>query len=255
MFSYRVLYSDQGCVDDNLVSVNSVNTKEMVVSDKPVLFVSPGMSNNSYVNTLEIIEQNLPVIVESGKFSMVLIFDFDEFKNIQVSVFKKVLFDKINYQGAHVLNNKIAETMNNLIIKLKFTNVHLLGKCNGAWISTLLLLKNVNCKALYLSVPGIPPSIPYYKYYGLERLAWLPSERLAEIRFMFSWNTQDEYEFHWKVRSIKEKSRYDEFMSTLPSYVDYRSFEFNYIGQKSGGPTCKKHHEIHPDFLKEICQV
>jgi hypothetical protein len=96
------------------------------------------------------------------------------------------------------MNTNIAKNIHEIILDLELDNVHLLGKCNGAWIVTLLLLMDKKYKGLYLAVPGIP--------YGVESLSDLDVEIKNDIKFVFGWVQQDGFKFKWG-KSNEEKKR------------------------------------------------
>lgn len=102
------------------------------------------------------------------------------------------------------MNNNIASFLHNIIkTNLNLNKVHLLGKCNGAFVVTLLLLKELLpkdniYKGLYLAVPGIPNNVKMLqKFYN--------KKRLKQINFVFGWG----------VKSNDEKKRYDETMKNI----------------------------------------
>jgi len=136
-------------------------------------------------------------------------------------------------------------------MSLGLTDVHLLGKCNGAWITILLLLKSTYYKALYLAVPGIPLSV--------EILETIPEDRLKTIKFIFGWTQQDGFVFNWKnaetnipIKSYQEKDRYDKIITKIKGKMKielrYESFMYD-----NGGPEDDRlNHEIDPRMIDEI---
>jgi len=83
------------------------------------------------------------------------------------------------------MNQYIATCINDYIKSLGYTNVHLLGKCNGSWIALEMFLMGKGFfKGLYLAVPGIPPI-------GIiKRL-----EKYKNSKILFGWIKQDGFFF------------------------------------------------------------
>ena len=142
------------------------------------------------------------------------------------------------------MNNNIANNLNEIILQLNLTNVHLLGKCNGAWVVTLLLLKNNIYKGLYLAVPGIP--------FNVDILSQLSDDRLEEINFVFGWILQDAYQFHWRTKSFQEKKIYDKTMKLIENKkrinIKYKSYMYN----NGLSEDTNQYHEIFPSLIDDI---
>ena len=155
--------------------------------------------------------------------------------------------NEIIYEPEFTMNNNIAEFINTIIIELKLKNIHLLGKCNGAWIATLILLMNEECDALYLAVPGIAPIKS-----GIKNLEELTIDRLCKINFIFGWTKQDIYPFDWNMKSRDEREVYDKIMINIQMekkiILKYISGEYD-MGCKDDP---KIYHELHPDMISEI---
>jgi len=157
---------------------------ELNKDDKPVLFGLAGMSHKSFIGTSKIIINKLESL--KTKFSKVYLLEYasltndqneacknrdvviqkfkSDYKKIYESDFPKNYYNKETlskitfrrmYNPEHKMNLKIAHYINSIITKLKLTNVHLLGKCNGAWVVSQMLLMSNIYKGLYLAVPGI----------------------------------------------------------------------------------------------------
>ena len=220
---------------------------ELNKEDKPVLFGLAGFSNKSFNGTLKIILGKLKEL--QTKFSALYFFEYDGFKNMQNDACKerdeilKKNNDDAIYKPEFDLNDKIADYINDIITnELCLTNVHLLGKCNGGWIVTLLLIKSDIYKGLYLGVPGIPQSTNY----GINIL--LNSHRnLNNINFVFGWRSDDAYEFKWGI-SNKEKDYYDKIICENKPELKYIS----YMEDNGNKPDSKNNHEITSSFIDEI---
>lgn len=217
--------------------------------DKPVLFALAGMSHKSFVGTSTVILSKLNLLKE--KFKEIYLAEYANFSEDQSKACKerdKIIetskdVDEI-YNPEAVMNNNIAEFLNNIILNnLKLKNVHLLGKCNGAWVVTLLLLKHKIYKGLYLAVPGIP--------YNVTILSKLDKERLKNINFVFGWVKQDGFKFTWG-KSNEEQKRYHSTMEKIQKNkkinLKYKSKEYNNNNEEDE----KIYHEIFPDMIDDI---
>jgi hypothetical protein len=219
-------------------------------NSKPVLIVVAGISHNSFISTTKIILTKLYEL--QLKFKNIYIIDCDSYKSNQIEAcgirdkhYKNKNLDKI-YGPEENMNNEIAININIIVNKLKLNNVHLLGKCNGAWITTLLLLKNLDIyKALYLAVPAIPFDI--YSYINL-----IENEYLINIKFIFAWNRQDVFPFHWNVVSYKEKERYDVNINQIESESNIKLNYQSFIYDNNLLEDPKKYHEIPFEMITEI---
>ena len=187
--------------------------------DKPTLVVVPGMSHSSFKNTSIVVLENLEII--RSDFSSIIFIDCNSYKKdqskaceIREDEFKKT--GTRSYAYEEKLNTKIADNIHNILkMKLKLDNVCLLGKCNGGWISSILLAKDDIYTGLILGVPGIPP-----KYIKINSIS---KERLSKIKFIFCWRELDNYNFTWDVKSNKEMKNYKEFMEKNLPGVKYSS--------------------------------
>jgi pimeloyl-ACP methyl ester carboxylesterase len=149
------------------------------------------------------------------------------------------------YNFEFEMNNNIAENILRIIKYLKLTNVHLLGKSNGAWIVTLLLLKDTIFKGLYLAVPGIPYAVDY-----LDSIT--DQKRLEEINFVFSWVHQDGFTFSFGIKSNQEKARYDAFMTNLKLKIPSIKYKSEIFCDGRIKENSKISHELHPDMINLI---
>jgi hypothetical protein len=159
------------------------------------------------------------------------------------------------YKPELLMNSNISLQTHEIIKSLGLSNVHLLGKCNGGWIATLLLARSNIYEGLYLAVPGIP--------YSIKSLKTINRKRLDEINFVFGWTEQDCYEFHWckigtteKTKSKDEKERYDSIMKEF-GVKNYKSFMF-IANDVNGSPKKshnKDHHELFPEMITKIIET
>ena len=214
---------------------------ELNDNNKEILVVIPGMSHNSFVGTSKVILNKLNELKE--KFKEIFIFEYHSYKNDQIEACKLRDIIKSNikkYKPELNMNMKIANIINTIIQKLR--NIHLLGKCNGAWIALLILIKNTKCKGLYLSVPGIP--------FGIDKLTKIKESRLKKINFIFSWIKQDEYLFNWNKKSYEEKSRYDNQMKLLENKVKLKYISEMYDNNNQSDE--KKYHEVSSNMITTI---
>ena len=225
--------------------------------DKPVLFVLAGMSHNSFLGTSKIILSKLDELKK--KFKEVYLLEYASYQDDQKSAcgYRDLLFkqredDEKLYEPEYIMNYNIANNIHEIIQDLKLENVYLLGKCNGAWVVSLLLLKDERYKALYLAVPGIPTINGIPSIYDI--LSRLNESRKNEVKFVFGWVLQDAFPFHWGMLSFEEKNRYDEIMkilynvNNLDEIPNYKSFIYD-NGEESNP---KIYHELYPDLIDEI---
>jgi hypothetical protein len=233
----------------NLIHIIKI---ELNKDDKPILFVLGGMSHKSFVGTSKIILTDLDKL--KTKFKEIYLVEYDSFKKIQneaceerdkiktgreMNKLTNEEIDKI-YKPEFDMNNQIANNINQIITSENLYNVHLLGKCNGAWIVTLLLLKNDNYEGLYLAVPGIAPP-------NVKILENLSIDRLNTINFVFTWVKQDGYQFNWEKKSFQEKKNYDENMKII------RPKKYKSIMYDNGQVVDPKiYHEMYPEMIDDI---
>ena len=215
--------------------------------DKPVLFTLAGISHNSFIGTSKVILSKLDLLRE--KFKEVYLVEYASFRKKQddaCNIRDKDTSEDINkiYKPELDMNNEIADNLNDIIVELKLTNVHLLGKCNGAWVVSLLLIKNAIYKGLYLAVPGIP--------FNVNILNELTKDRLKEINFVFGWVKQDGYRFHWGRKSFEEKEVYDETINTIQKEKGIKIKYESIIYDNNQAEEEKKYHEIFPDMIDHI---
>jgi len=216
---------------------------------KPVLFTFAGMSHKSFLGTSSVVVSKLDLLKD--KFKEIYLVEYASFSPNQINAcgkrdtVKKTSKDMaIIYKPELDMNEEIASNVNDIVNDLHLSNVHLLGKCNGGWIVTLLLLKNDIYKGLYLAVPGIP--------FNVDVLNRLSQNRLEEINFVFGWVKQDGYPFDWGNKSFQEKDVYDGMMKSIKDNkgiaMKYKSLMYD----NGGDVDEKKYHEIYPQMINDI---
>jgi hypothetical protein len=239
--------------------INLFNIELNKDEDKPVLFMLAGVSEKSFKKSSKILLEKLDVL--TNKFKNIYMIEYSSFGDDQTRACGlRDGLDESNelnktkddiYKPELDMNSEIADNVHNIIKSLGLTNVHLLGKCNGAWITILLLLKSSRYKALYLAVPGIPSSV--------EILKTIDITRLQTIKFIFGWTQQDGFVFNWKnaktktpMKSYQEKERYDKIIEDIKRElgIELRYESFMYDNKKEEDD--KVHHEIYTDMIDEI---
>jgi hypothetical protein len=239
--------------------INLINIELNKDEDKPVLFMLAGVSRNSFQKSSKILLDKLDVL--QNKFKNIYIIEYSSFGDDQISACQlRDRLDESNeskkskddiYKPESDMNSKIADSVHDIIMSLGLTDVHLLGKCNGAWITILLLLKSTIYDALYLAVPGIPLSV--------EILKTIDITRLQTIKFIFGWVQQDGFVFNWKntdtntkIKSYQEKERYDANIRKIEDELDIKLDYTSIMYDNNKEEHDKIHHEIYPDMIDEI---
>jgi hypothetical protein len=219
----------------------------------PVLFALGGISHKSFVGTSTVILSKLNLLKK--KFKEIYLIEYSDFGKMQdlacterddIKSKNNDNYHKI-YEPELDMNNTIADYLNDIIInELRITNVHLLGKCNGAWVVSLLLEKHEQYKGLYLAVPGIP--------FDVQNLNIIDNARLSKINFVFGWVQQDAFKFHWNRKSYEEKNIYESTMRIIQKdkkiKLKYKSKMYNYDTELV--EDSKNYHEIFPTMIDDI---
>ena len=254
LITYSFVYTLRDHVINNTTKQIKIHLLHLFSSqatnDKPTLFVISGMSHNSYLGVANVIFEQLNELL--NVFSNIYLIEYDDFKKFQAHVFSDAT-DKINkgetdyniiYDEPLKLNLEIIEFINYIAKDLGLNNIHVLGKCNGAWIAAYLITYNIIYKGLYLAVPGIP--------FGLKILDSLPNDRFLEINFAFGWVKQDAYKYHWQIISYDEKNRYDKDMNDI---IEKKQIKKTFISNMYNFNTPeheKNNHKLHPDLVTDI---
>ena len=164
--------------------------------------------------------------------------------------------DEISFQ------EDISYIIDKIVRAKDLKNVHILGKSAGAGIAIHIMDKSEVYTGLFLAVPSSPLNVLL--------LRDLPKERLKNIKFRFMWIKQDGMVFDWQKdeginlenesRNLHEKELYDSEMKYIKenlsdNILNYVSNTYEGINE---GPnetkTCKPgHHDIHKDFLVNLC--
>jgi hypothetical protein len=217
--------------------------------DKPVLFALAGISHKSFIGTSAVILSKLDLLKK--KFKELYLVEYESFREKQDNACsirdscRKTSEDIYEiYKPELDMNNEIADNLNEIILNLGLTNVHLLGKCNGAWVVSLLLIKNAIYKGLYLAVPGIP--------FNVNILNELTEDRLKEINFVFGWIRQDGYKFNWNRQSFQEKEVYDRTMEAIQKEKGIKIKYKTKMYDNKRDEDEKIYHEIFPDMIDDI---
>jgi len=158
--------------------------------------------------------------------------------------------DEISFQ------EDVSYVIDKIIRAIKLTNVHVLGKSAGAGIAIHIMDKSDIYTGLFLVVPSSPLNV--------QVLRELPKEKLESIKFRFMWMIEDASVFDWQKeegkgeKSINEKIHYEGEMVDIKSKatgIDYKLYTYNGIEQgENETKSCKPgHHDIHKDFLKDMC--
>ena len=142
-------------------------------------------------------------------------------------------------------------TINELITKLGIENVHLLGECAGGGLSIYTVNKNPRYTGLFLAVPSSPLNIRDLSDAVLER-----------VKFRFSWNINDEYQYDWHKEEMENKNSSDEkniydnamknIMKKKPFQIDYVSFMLSQDPLTTEANNRNPAHEIHRKFIDFI---
>lgn len=233
---------------DSIINVSQVNLDE-ITEDKPVLVVFAGVSKKSSLGTARIIFSKLSEL--KNKYKSILIIEYSIFSNWQtnacVNIRDKIIpSDSQRFDGELVMNQTIANISDEILDKLGFVNIHLLGKCNGGWVVLEMLLKEKDSElskynALFLAVPGIP--------FGIQELRNINPDKLKTIRFLFGWTKQDGFNFvGWNKLSYQEVERYRNQLVELGLNSSEIVKEYDVEGEIDKS----NNHEVHPNMIDDI---
>lgn len=259
--------SDEGKVVNKLdivkVNINKYDTK-------PILLVVAGMSVESYQNTSTIVVRNIDKLKD--KFKEIHFINCSFYKDLQTNACKtrdselnnlsseektKALCPIACQTWSH--ENKVNDQLATFIhtIMEKEENVHLLGKCNGAWVVSNILMKkdNEKYKGLYLGVPGIP--------HAVSNFINLSTEKLEDIKFVFWWNENDKYAFTWGQKSCDEKQRYEDMIKDITEKkgikikcdIKIQDIKVEIDDKDDEKQKTKKYHEIQDQMIDLIIKI
>jgi hypothetical protein len=150
---------------------------------------------------------------------------------------------------------QIAKFINKIMINEGKKNIHLLGKCNGAWVLLNLLSidKDNRYKALYLGVPGVP--------YAIDKLGKLSDDKLKNIKFLFWWHNNDAYKFTWedsngRIVSKNEINRYTDMINKIQKDKGIKmNFKIEMYKPNGVEDDEGKYHDVHDDMIDHIIEI
>jgi len=229
-----------------------------------ILFALAGISTKSFMGTSTVILQNIDLLME--KFDIIYLIDYSYYSDIQKIACQKrdiMIENKCECIIANIynpeleMNKEIARNINCIITDITLhhtkTNIHLFGKCNGAWVVMNMLYNNKNIKkykGVYLGVPGIP--IQGNNIVGLNLISEELSHVFSHINFKIGFRSDDGYEFMW--RKVKLKS--NTILEIIRQEVEIYKLQFgekNIFYEDDLSPIKDKgNHEITDFFLHYI---
>ena len=282
-FTAETKIRSDGRPEPNFMGWNLISIREFFIyenlfeeSEKPNLFVMSGFSIDSVCECAPIIIDKLDVL--RTKYRAVYIINLSPFKGQQGDACKirdvfvnhtletlakgspeylayvKSVENRERRNAAEItLNGEIAATIHSLITTLGLINVHLLGKCAGGGVAISLVKIATIYTGLFLAVPSSPTDIRY-----------LSEPVLRNVKFRFSWNLLDTYEFDWHKQegegrvSADEKVMYDNTMRVYQK--THKDFTIDYVSLMlptdtvTAGSGHRYHeHEINRKFIDYIC--
>jgi hypothetical protein len=197
-------------------------------TELPNLVLLAGFSNKSIINSSKVLLENIDKI--KNKYQAVYIYCYSE------KEFKKHQFDACSirdqkknenykeiekiYESEIKLNDKLGIFIDKCLRSpgLNLTNVHLLGKCAGGGLAIHTITKSNIYSGLLLAVPASPLNVL--------KLKKLNNIQKNNIRFIFTWEKNDDYPFDWNKKSNQEKEYYDKTMKKL-KIKNYESYIFD----------------------------
>ena len=208
----------------------------------PVLIVFAGV--NSTAGTTAVLVENIDTLKE--KFKKVITIEYSSYKSCQSAACEQrdKLPQECKFNPEQRMNQEIAAKAHEIIQSQNLTNVHLLGKCNGAWVAIeLFLLGGGFYKNLYLVVPGIPPI-------GILKQL----EAYPESKLFFGFVDKDGFYFKgWDKKSNEEMPRYIEELANLPNQnLVVKEYKIVGVDVKLAD---KLYHELHPSMIEDIVNL
>jgi hypothetical protein len=217
----------------------------------PNLVLLSGFSNKSIINSSKVVFNNINKIKDKYQAFYIFCYSEKEFKKYQIDACNLRDQKKLNiknslnqiYESEIKLNDKLGTFIDKCLRSpnLNLTNVHILGKCAGGGVAIHTITKSNIYTGLFLSVPASPLNIL--------KLKQLNDIQKNNIRFIFTWEQNDDYLFDWGRKSNEEKHYYDKTMKKL-KITNYESYIFNEEPKK----TLEKYqyHEISNGLFDKI---
>lgn len=197
-------------------------------SNLPNLVLLSGFSNKSIINSSRVVFENINKIENKYQALYIFCYSENEFKKYQKDAcdlrdkMKENVLNSFNkiYESEIKLNDQLATIIDKCLRSpdLNLTNVHLLGKCAGGGLAIHTITKSNIYSGLFLSVPASPLNV--------EKLKELNKTQKNKIRFIFTWDKNDDYPFNWNRKSNEEKEYYDKTMKKL-KIKNYESYIFD----------------------------
>lgn len=207
-----------------------------------VLFVIAGVSHKSTQGTTSVVQKNSETLEQTFTAAYAVFLPLEYVQCQKEACEKRDTLpdgDANKFRFEEFMNQKIAHNIHQHIEENNFTNVHLLGKCNGAWVALeLFLLGKGVYKNLYSAVPGIPPN-------GI--LEKLKAEEYKGSKILFGFVAQDAFPFLWG-KSNQELSRYKRELQGIS--VSFQTY--NIAGAE---PHEKDHHELPAAMIQDIIDM
>jgi hypothetical protein len=227
------------------------------------LFVLAGISTKSFMGTSTVILQNIDLLI--SQFDIIYLIDYSYYSEMQKNACQKrdvMIENKCECITANIynpeleMNKEIARNINCIIDDIIFHNcdIHLLGKCNGAWVIMNMLYNNKNIKkykSVYLGVPGIP--IRENSIVGLNLISDELTHVFKHINFKIGFRSDDGYDFIWRKERMKSGNTILEIISQEVELYKTKFGEENVFFETDLSPVKDKgNHEITDIFLHNI---
>ena len=194
----------------------------------PNLVLLSGFSNKSIINSSKVVLNNIDKIKDKYQAFYIFVYSEKEFKKHQIEACnirdQQKLNTKNSFKQIYQSEIKLNEILGTLIDKclrspdLNLTNVVLLGKCAGGGVAIHTITKSNIYTGLILSVPASPLNVIHLKK--------LNEVQKNNIKFIFTWDKNDDFLFDWNRKSNEEKKFYDKTMNKL-KILNYQSYIYN----------------------------
>ena len=229
-----------------------------------ILFAIAGISTKSFMGTSSIILNNINSLMK--KFDIIYLVDYSFYSESQKIACQKrdiIIENKCECIIANIynpeleMNKEIASNINNIINEVSIyhtnSNIHLLGKCNGAWVVINMLFNNKNIKkykGVYLGVPGIP--IQGDNIIGLNLISEELTHIFKHIDFKIGFRSDDGYEFIWRKEKLKSNTILEIITQEVEIYKNKFGDENVFYEDNFQPIKDKGNHEITDIFLEKI---